>query len=150
MQTISKLLKKYIRLIFFLALIIWTTGIFTPCLKINDSLFNLITHQFFSTVCHQDPDKSFLCGTDYLLVCSRCLGIYTGALITSFVMLFYKKNFRLNLRPLLFASLPMLTDVLAVSSVIYFYSFAAALLTGILFGSVSFIYILSVTENSLV
>lgn len=148
MRIISKFIIKRIRFVFFGSLLLWTIGIFTPCFKINSPLFNLITVQFYSTVCHQNPDKSFLCSKSHLLVCNRCLGIYLGALIISLVLLFYKKKFRLNLFPLIFACTPMLIDVLAVSLNIYEYSFITALLTGILFGSVSFLYILSVIENS--
>ncbi len=66
----------------------------------------------------------------------------------SFVVLFYKKTFRLNLLPLTIASVPMLIDVLGVLFNFYNYSLILALFTGVLFGSTAFIYILSVIENS--
>ncbi|MCJ7552984.1 MAG: DUF2085 domain-containing protein [Ignavibacteriaceae bacterium] len=129
-------------------MLIWTAGIFISCLNIENPLLVILTNQFYSITCHQNPAKTFLCDSNLLFVCARCFGIYTGALLMSFVLLFYKKTFRLNLLPLIIASVPMLIDVLGVLFNFYNYSLLLALLTGILFGSTSFIYILSVIENS--
>ncbi len=148
MKKIFYFFIKRIRIIFFTGLLLWTAGIFIPCLNIENPLLFFITDQFYSTVCHQNPAKTFRCDTNHLFVCARCLGIYTGALLMSVVVLFYKKTFRLNLLPLIIASVPMLIDVLGVLFNFYNYSLLLALLTGMLFGSTSFIYILSVIENS--
>lgn len=148
MKSIYLQLIKKIRLIFFLGLLIWTSGIFIPCRNLESPLLLIVTDQLYSTVCHQNPDKTFQCGSQFLLVCARCLGIYAGAFLTSSALLFYKKIFRLNLIPLLIASLPMLFDVFAVTFHLYNYSLVFSLLTGVLFGSISFVYILSVIENS--
>jgi len=35
-------------------------------------------YAFFSTVCHQEPDRCFFFGGRPLAVCARCTGLYTG------------------------------------------------------------------------
>lgn len=35
-------------------------------------------HQMFSSICHQDPDRSFFINNQPMAVCSRCLGIYSS------------------------------------------------------------------------
>lgn len=139
---------KRIRLIFFVGILIWTIGILSPCLNMRNPVLLIFTDQIYSAVCHQNPDKTFLCGSNFLFVCARCFGIYTGALACSFIILFYKKWFRLNLIPLIISAVPLLLDVLFISFHIYAYTHIVSFFTGMLFGSISFIYILSVIENS--
>lgn len=35
-------------------------------------------HKIFSTVCHQNPQRSFWLNGQPMAVCSRCMGIYSG------------------------------------------------------------------------
>lgn len=139
---------KIIRLVFFIGILIWIIGILSPCLNVRNPILLIFTDQIYSAVCHQNPDKSFLCGSNFLFVCARCFGIYIGALSCSFIILFYKNRFRLNLIPLIISAVPLLLDVLLTSFHIYAYTHIVSFLTGVLFGSTSFIYILSVIENS--
>lgn len=83
------------------------------------------------------------------MVCARCSGIYLGALLSSLLSLVYFKQIEWNLTPLIILSVPMLADVLLVSLSVYPYSRIFSSITGILFGSIVFIYILSVIENTL-
>jgi uncharacterized membrane protein len=55
----------------------------------------------------------------------------------------------MSTRILILFSLPMLVDVIFYSAGFYDYNKFAAAVTGILFGSAVFIYILSAIENSL-
>lgn len=139
---------KFIRLIFSLSLMIWIFGIFIPVINNKYSYLTFFSEQFYSTVCHQVHHKSFNFDDAFLNVCVRCLGIYSGALITSLIILFTRRAFRLNLIPLIIFSSPMFIDVLFLRISLYEYSKAAALITGMVFGSIVFIYILSVIENS--
>lgn len=137
------LLRSVISLFSFL----WIIGIISPCLKIN-VLHTIYPFQkmLYSNVCHQYDHKSFSCNDISFLVCARCTGIYFGAFISSVIILF--GNFRLSFKTkyLYFFSVPMLLDVIFYSSGIYQYNKYFASLTGILFGSGIFIYILSAIE----
>jgi len=59
----------------------------------GDGLAALAIFAFFSKLCHQQPDRSFVLFGAPTAVCVRCLGIYAGAAIGSL--------FRLNYRPAL-------------------------------------------------
>jgi uncharacterized membrane protein len=144
----SEAILKYIRIISFFTLLIWTSGIFIPCYSNRYSYLTFFSDLFYSTVCHQDKVKTFYFNSAFLSVCARCLGVYSGAFISSLVMLFMNKVLKFNLKPLLIISSPMLADVFLVQFSAYDYSKTAALITGMLFGSIVFIYILSVLENS--
>jgi uncharacterized membrane protein len=145
------LFKKNVRIIFFSGLLIWTTGIFVPCLRINSPVLYFLSDLFYSTVCHQSQIKSINCNNDFLFVCSRCLGIYIGALVLSASLLFLKrKYFQLKLLPLIISIIPIFLDVMFVKICIYDYSHTISFSTGLLFGSTVFVYILSVIENSFV
>ena len=41
--------------------------------------------QFFSVVCHQDPARSFWIAGAPIAVCTRCLGIYLGAVAGAWI-----------------------------------------------------------------
>ncbi|MBS4033751.1 MAG: DUF2085 domain-containing protein [Ignavibacterium sp.] len=143
--------KKNVRIIFFSGLLIWTTGIFVPCLRINSPVLYFLSDLFYSTICHQSQIKSISCNNDFLFVCSRCLGIYIGALVLSASLLFFKKKyFQLKLLPLIISIIPVFLDVMFVKISIYDYSHTISFITGLLFGSTVFVYILSVIENSFV
>jgi len=43
--------------------------------------------QFFSVVCHQDPARSFWIAGAPVAVCTRCLGVYLGALAGAWITL---------------------------------------------------------------
>lgn len=105
------------------------TFIFLPFLKYN-----------YSIVCHTEPNKLFVLGSFSTLVCSRCTGIYFGSLL-SIIILLFGFNKIVNTKLLFYSSVPMFLDVLLYSTNVYYYSTYIALFTGLLLGSVGFIYI---------
>lgn len=140
---------KYLRILFFFVLLIWTAGILIPCFGSLNPFLYLFSKQLFSTVCHQDPLRSFQCNNSYLFVCARCFGIYIGALISSAALIFsFRRVFKLKISYLMAAAIPMLFDVVLLTLNVYSYSFIISFVTGLLFGSTVFVYILSVIENS--
>ena len=63
----------------FLALGLTLAPLAAPLLAGTFPLTALLIRNFFSLLCHQDPDRSFLLGGAPAAVCVRCLGIYWGA-----------------------------------------------------------------------
>lgn len=94
----------------------------------------------YSIVCHQQPEKLLEFGKIHTLVCSRCFGIYSGALVTSSLILLGLSK-KINTKTLLIVSIPMFIDVILYSLNIYPYSKWIAFSTGILLGSIGFLYI---------
>ncbi|MGE5458006.1 MAG: DUF2085 domain-containing protein [Methanococcaceae archaeon] len=137
------------RISFFVLLLLWCAGIFAefilPYSGKAGILFPFI-NVLYSDVCHQQQFKRICLGNSYLLVCSRCTGIYLGLLISSFLSLFIQ-NFKKPLYLLFLSALPMLLDVCLYTMGFYTYSQILALFTGVLLGSVGFFYILDGFEN---
>lgn len=75
------------------------------------------------------------------MVCARCTGIYSGLLLNSFIALFFISEIKTSFRFLVLFSLPMLLDVLFVLLNVYPYMKAVAFTTGLLFGSILFLYL---------
>lgn len=48
-------------------------------------------YQLFDMLCHQDPERSFLFMGSQMAVCSRCIGIYGGALAGIAIMPFFER-----------------------------------------------------------
>lgn len=149
--------KKYLktfflfRLFLFFISIFWLIGFISPCIR--NSFLNSnypILKLIYSTVCHQNPEKSFTCSGAKFLVCSRCTGIYIAVLITSFVTLFQFRSLKIKTFYLILFSLPMLADVIFYSIGFYSYNKIIAATTGFLFGSAVFLYILNAIENSFI
>ncbi|MCP5062122.1 MAG: DUF2085 domain-containing protein [Ignavibacteriae bacterium] len=135
--------KKWIELFLFSLILIWSIGI----------LWEVIVQQFpqllialpflkynYSIVCHAEPEKLFHIGNFKTLVCSRCTGIYFGSLFSAFLILI-GKYINISTKVLLLSSIPMFLDVLLHSLGLYTYSHNLSLFTGLLLGSVGFIYI---------
>ena len=101
---------------------------------------------FYSNVCHQDIRKSFTCNEISFLVCARCTGIYFGAFISSLIILLGNFSLSFKTKYLYIFSAPLLLDVIFYSSGIYQYNKYIASLTGFLFGSSIFLYILGAIE----
>ncbi len=95
----------------------------------------------YSHVCHQQPEKVLSIDGHNLLVCSRCAGIYIGSLLSSLILLFVPIFKISNIKYLIFATAPMLIDVILYSIGVYTYSKELALFSGILFGIAGIIYI---------
>jgi uncharacterized membrane protein len=152
---IIKLFKKQlpIRLILFIVVSIWCVGIVSGPL-FPDSAYAIIASPFlrkmYGAVCHQHIEKTWLLNGHYFFVCARCTGIYSGALIVSFISLFSFSKLPVKMTLLYISSIPMLADVISTTTGIYSYSKYIALLTGIFFGSAVFAYILAGIENNFV
>lgn len=103
--------------------------IYLPILKYN-----------YSIVCHTQPEKLFEIANFKSITCSRCTGIYFGSFLSSLVVLLGFSR-TISLRFFLLVSIPMFIDVLFYSIGIYSYSNYFALSTGLLLGSIGFLYI---------
>lgn len=101
---------------------------------------------FYSTVCHQNENKSFTCNGIPFLVCARCTGIYFGTFLSSIIIIGTKRIDQINFNQQVLFSLPMLLDVFLYSLGLYDYNKIIAASTGFLFGSTIFLYILSNVE----
>lgn len=100
-------------------------------------------------VCHQDASKSFFLSGNKLEVCARCTGIYLGALIFSISGLIFSK-LKLISKIFLFISIGIIMiDIFLYSAGIYNYSKPIALITGLILGSVSILYIFGGIEEYL-
>jgi len=72
-----------------------------------------------------------------------------GVLISSLIILIPQITIKIKTWQLILFSLPMLADVIFYSIGLYQYNKIIAAITGILFGSAVFLYILDAIENSL-
>lgn len=152
MQIIKKNYFKifFLRLFLFILSLLWFAGILSPCLLSDSNFFlNQYLRFLYSTVCHQDSTKTILCNHSGLLVCSRCTGIYLSVAVISFILLFLKIRISISIKFLILFLLPMLLDVILYSLNFYEYSKLVAAITGFLFGSAVFLYILEAFENYL-
>ena len=90
-----------IRIFIFVCLLVWCAGIFYQPLMHADN--NLIysypfIKKIYSMFCHQDSHKLFNIFGYQTLTCSRCTGIYLGALTGSFFCLFISLQTGLKIR----------------------------------------------------
>lgn len=82
---------KILSLIF---LSVWWSGIFlAPAVRAAGGDSSLL-YKIYSQVCHQDPAKSFHLFGYKLGVCSRCSGIYAGALLFALVSFWFRPPLR--------------------------------------------------------
>jgi uncharacterized membrane protein len=58
-----------------------------PLLAASNPLAALLIRNFFSQLCHQDRNRSFLLDGAPVAVCVRCLGIYCGVAVGALVRL---------------------------------------------------------------
>ncbi len=133
-----------IKIFLFFLILLWTAGIFIQFFipGVNELFYALpFVERTYATVCHQQPEKLITVNGFHTLVCARCTGIYLGAFISSFAVLFLKIKNNLNLKYLLIAAVPLAGDVLLYSLGVYPYSKTVAAVTGFLLGSVGFLYI---------
>lgn len=143
-KSIKRLL---IKLLLLTAVSIWLLGIILPVSIIYvpyTAVFLPVLQLTYSHVCHQIPYKCISLNEHSLLVCSRCFGIYAGMFFASVLLLFYdiKKPLKPNL--LIISAMPMLIDVLAAAAGIYTYNKISAFISGAVFGSIVFAYILNI------
>jgi uncharacterized membrane protein len=70
-----------------LALALMLAPLAAPLLGTSHPLAALLIRNFFSRLCHQDPNRSFVVAGSAVAVCVRCLGIYWGAALGMMVRL---------------------------------------------------------------
>ena len=149
----AALLKTSLRSIFFILILLWCIG-FSFNAIFPGSTFGIVTFpilkRIYGTVCHQRIEKTFFLDGSRLLVCARCTGIYTGALIFSLLSIFFFKRLSFGIKLLYAAMLPIFLDVVFTTLGIYPYTKIIAFITGLFFGSVVFLYILAAIENNFV
>jgi uncharacterized membrane protein len=81
-----------------------------------------------------------------MLVCARCAGIYFGAFLVGIISLNYKMP-DIKTKVFIVSALPLLLDVILVFLRFYKYSKSLALSTGLIFGSVVYLIIISEIEK---
>lgn len=72
----------------FILLIFWITGFVIHSIFPESAIFTVlqpITNFIYGNVCHQFPERSFDINDLHFLVCSRCSGIYFGAIPAFFI-----------------------------------------------------------------
>jgi len=136
------------RLMLFLLLLLWMAGIILPVLTASSQLmiFTPFIKKLYTNVCHQQSYKCFSIGGREFLVCSRCFGLYLGALIASFISLFFKLDSKGLFKYFVLSLIFMFTDIFSYNVGLYAYSKYIASVTGIFSGSILFIYILNQIE----
>ena len=143
--------RRTIRLTLFLLLLVWCFGFsFNSLFPYNRIIiFYPLLKQVYSNVCHQISYKCFELNGIHFLVCARCTGIYTGALLSSLLFLFSSKGISLKINYLFIAAVPMVLDVFLYSTGVYSYSKDIFFVTGLLPGFFAFVFILISIENYL-
>ena len=70
-----------------LALALTLAPLAEPLLAASHPLAALLIRSFFSRLCHQDPQRSFVVDGSTVAVCVRCLGVYWGVVAGALVRL---------------------------------------------------------------
>lgn len=141
------------RLTLFIVLLLWFSGIFVEWWITfeNHFLFALpFLQKTYSLVCHQDKTKLLIFNHGETLTCARCTGIYLGLLFVSIIFLFKDFKRKFPVKFLLYAVVPMIADVLLYSLNVYHYSKLVAFNTGLLLGSVGFLYLYTGLNNLII
>ena len=81
-----------------------------------------------------------------MLVCSRCAGIYIGGLIAGLFSLLVTLP-EINKKILILSTIPLTMDVFFTFTGVYTYSRSIAFSTGLAFGSIIYLLIISELEN---
>lgn len=134
----------FLRIVIFLLILFWCAGFTFPVI-FNNSEYAIIFHplleKIYSSFCHQSNEKTFVIFGSSMLVCARCAGIYFGAFISAFLIIFIQIKFINNIKFLYAACIPMIFDIIFYSIGIYNYSKTFAFITGLIFGSIIIIFI---------
>jgi uncharacterized membrane protein len=136
-----------LRIIIFFSLSFWCIGFLLPIFySVQNPVVFFFVKNIYASVCHQVNSKCITIGSGQMFVCARCAGIYFGGLTAVVLSLVLFTPFIGN-RFLFLSVLPLLTDVFFTTIKIYNYSQILAFSTGILFGIVLSLVILSELEN---
>jgi len=135
------------KLLLSVMLIIWIIGFLQPIIWFNSNqLINFSIERIYSRVCHQQDNKCISLAGTKMLICARCAGIYFGALVSLFFM-FFRSTPKLKLGIFVLSAIPLLLDVFVTNLKLYEYSKPIAFSTGLIFGSVVCLFLLSEIEN---
>ncbi len=133
---------KLLQIVLLIILLFWNIGILWEVIihYLPDSIifFPFLKYNY-SIVCHAQPEKLFSVFGYKTLVCSRCFGIYFGALISSVTILF-GWNKSISIKFLLFASMPMFVDIILYGIGLYDYNKYIAFSTGFILGIIGLIF----------
>ncbi|MBX2977210.1 MAG: DUF2085 domain-containing protein [Ignavibacteriaceae bacterium] len=83
----------------FILLILWITGFVIHSIFPESAIFTVLqpfTNFIYGNVCHQLPERSFILNDIHFLVCSRCSGIYFGAIPAFFIPISYLLKYDLK------------------------------------------------------
>ena len=142
--------KIYFRIFIFLLISVWCVGFSFKSLSGGSALSLVsspILNLFYHHVCHQQDQKLIIINGFPLLVCARCTGIYLGALVTSVFVLISLRNIKISHILFKFAILILLADVIINNLFFTTYNKLTAFFTGLLFGAVCFLIVISIFEN---
>ena len=99
----------------------------------------------FAVVCHQLPERSYFIFGHKLAVCSRCTGLYAGFALTLLLYPLLRPLRSVDWPPpvwLVLAAVPMAIDFGLTFLGIWENTHTSRLLTGLLLGSVSVLYVM--------
>jgi uncharacterized membrane protein len=134
-------LKNLIKITFVIISLLWLVGSLLPLFAIPGSIISFpFLNIFYSPVCHQESSKLICSNLGCSFLCARCVGIYSGVFLASLLILFRKNITELHIKYFLISSIPLLLDVILISSGFYDYSKTSAYFTGLIFGSAAFYY----------
>ena len=126
---------------------IWILGFLLPTISSSDNLMaKFLLSKIYSTVCHQESAKCISISGSSMLVCARCAGIYTGALTAGLIGLILIVP-SISRRICMLSLMPLLIDVFFTFTGVYNYSQGMAFATGLIFGNVVYLFLLSELEN---
>ena len=126
---------------------IWILGFLLPAISSSDNLMaKFLLSKIYSTVCHQESAKCISISGASILVCARCAGIYTGALTAGLLSLVLIVP-SISRRIFLLSMIPLVIDVFFTFTGVYNYSQGMAFATGLIFGNVVYLFLLSELEN---
>lgn len=135
------------RLLLLSLLSIWIFGFLLQAItSIDNSISNFLVSRIYSTVCHQESSKCLSIGSASMLVCARCAGIYTGALIAGLLSLLLIVP-SISKRVLILSAIPLAMDVFLTFTEVYTYSQGLAFATGLAFGGMVYLLTISESEN---
>ncbi len=95
----------------------------------------------FSLICHQNDEKIISLFGFHSLVCARCTGIYLGMFLISIYTMIRPIIKTAGYKLFIIFTAPMIADVIFVNMKLYHYSKISAIITGLLFGSILFVYL---------
>jgi len=99
----------------------------------------------FSVLCHQIPERSYFIAGHQLAVCARCTGLYAGFALTMLAYPLIRPLRSMDWPPpvwLVLAAVPMGIDFSLTFLGIWENTHTSRLLTGLLLGSVSVLYVM--------